>query len=173
MRHVISVLLENEVGALTRMTGMFSSRGYNIDSLNVAPTNDERVSRVTLVLSGSDAAIAQLNTQLAKLVDVVNIHDMTLGDHFERELAIIKLKLGTGGMAHALSLAKRFGAEMLDDEAVSCTLQLTGPVDDVDAFIEAAAEIGEIAAVARSGSVAVSRGEVTLSSFDRNHRLSG
>jgi acetolactate synthase small subunit len=89
MRHAISVLLQNEVGALTRMTGMFSSRGYNIESLNVAPTNDETVSRVTLVVSGSDAAIAQLNTQLAKLVDVVNIHDMTLGEHFERELAII------------------------------------------------------------------------------------
>ena len=173
MRHVISVLLENEVGALTRMTGMFSSRGYNIDSLNVAPTNDERVSRVTLVLSGSDAAIAQLNTQLAKLVDVVNIHDMTLGDHFERELAIVKLKLGTGGLARALTLAKKFGAEMLDEATVSCTLQLTGSVSDVDAFIESAKDIGEISAVARSGSVAVSCGEVTLSSFDRNHRLTG
>ena len=97
MRHVISVLLQNEVGALTRMTGLFSTRGYNIDSLNVAPTNDPAVSRVTLVIEGSDAAIAQLNTQLAKLVDVVNIHDMTLGEHFERELAIIKLKLATGG----------------------------------------------------------------------------
>ncbi len=93
MRHAISVLLQNEVGALTRMTGMFSSRGYNIESLNVAPTYDPRVSRVTLVVTGSDAAIAQLNAQLAKLVDVVNIHDMTLGEHFERELAIVKVKL--------------------------------------------------------------------------------
>src|SRR3546814_1575739 len=93
MRHVISVLLQNEVGALTRMTGLFSTRGYNIDSLNVAPTDNPAVSRVSLVISGSDAAIAQLNTQLAKLVDVVNIHDMTLGDHFERELVIVKLKL--------------------------------------------------------------------------------
>ena len=104
MRHAISVLLQNEVGALTRMTGMFSSRGYNIESLNVAPTYDPRVSRVTLVVSGSDAAIAQLNAQLAKLVDVVNIHDMTLGEHFERELAIIKIKLGTGGLAKAMAL---------------------------------------------------------------------
>ena len=106
MRHVISVLLQNEVGALTRMTGLFSSRGYNIESLNVAPTDDPMVSRVTLVISGSDAAIAQLNTQLAKLVDVVNIHDMTLGDHFERELAIVKLKLATGGYAKVLTIAK-------------------------------------------------------------------
>ena len=171
MRHVISVLLQNEVGALTRMTGMFSSRSYNIETLNVAPTDDPRVSRVTLVVSGSDAAIAQLNAQLAKLVDVINIHDMTLGEHFERELAIIKLKLGTGGMARVLKLAKQFGAEILDDAQVSCTLQLTGRVKEVAAFVAEAAEIGEISAVARSGSVAVSKGEVTLSSFDRQHLL--
>jgi acetolactate synthase-1/3 small subunit len=173
MRHAISVLLENEVGALTRMTGMFSSRGYNIESLNVAPTNDPLVSRVTLVVSGSDAAIAQLNTQLAKLVDVVNIHDMTLGEHFERELAIVKLKLATGGMARTMTLAREFGAELLDDSQVSCTLQLTGRVGEIDRFIKAASDVGEIAAVARSGSVAVSKGEVTLSSFDRHHQLSG
>lgn len=173
MRHVISVLLQNEVGALTRMTGLFSTRGYNIDSLNVAPTDDPLVSRVTLVICGSDAAIAQLNAQLAKLVDVVNIHDMTLGDHFERELVIVKLKLATGGLARVLKLAKDFGAEILDDAQVSCTLQLTGRLADVDSFVEAAAQTGEIAAIARSGSVAVSKGEVTLSSYARQHRLTG
>jgi acetolactate synthase-1/3 small subunit len=173
MRHVISVLLQNEVGALTRMTGLFSTRGYNIDSLNVAPTHDPLVSRVTLVISGSDAAIAQLNTQLAKLVDVVNIHDMTLGDHFERELVIVKLKLSRGGVAKALKLARDFGAEILDDAHVSCTLQLTGRLQEVDAFVNAAAQIGELAAIARSGSVAVSKGEVTLSSYARLHRLTG
>ena len=173
MRHVISVLLQNEVGALTRMTGLFSTRGYNIDSLNVAPTEDPMVSRVTLTIRGSDAAIAQLNTQLAKLVDVVNIHDMTLGDHFERELAILKLKLATGGYAKVLALAKKYGAEILDDAQNSCTVQLTGRLEEVDAFIDEAGRIGEIAAVARSGSVAVSKGEVTLSSYARHHRLTG
>ena len=173
MRHAISVLLENEVGALTRMTGMFSSRGYNIESLNVAPTNEPAVSRVTLVVSGSDGTIARLNTQLAKLVDVVNIHDMTIGDHFERELAIIKIKLATGGLARAMTLAKKYAAEILDDSQVSCTLQLTGRIAEIDDFIADAADIGEISAVARSGSVAVSKGEVTLSSFDRHHPLSG
>jgi acetolactate synthase-1/3 small subunit len=172
MRHAISVLLQNEVGALTRMTGMFSSRGYNIESLNVAPTDDPTVSRVTIVVSGSDAAINQLNTQLAKLVDVVNIHDMTLGDHFERELAIIKMKLGTGGVAKALKLAKTFGAEVLDDAPVSFTLQLTGRVKEIDEFVAAAAEFAEMSAVARSGTVAVSKGEVTLSSYDAYHHLS-
>ncbi len=173
MRHAISVLLQNEVGALTRMTGMFSSRGYNIETLNVAPTYDPRVSRATLVISGSDAAIAQLNAQLAKLVDVVNIHDMTLGEHFERELAIVKIKLGTGGLTRVMSLARQFGAEILDDAQASCTVQLTGRVKDVDAFVAEAAAIGEIAAVARSGTVAVSKGEVTLTSFDRQHLLVG
>jgi len=173
MRHVISVLLQNEVGALTRMTGLFSSRGYNIESLNVAPTEEPTVSRVTLVISGSDAAIAQLNTQLAKLVDVVNIHDMTLGDHFERELAIVKLKLASGGCARIETLAEKFGAEVLDDSPNSCTLQLTGRLTEIDEFIEAASSIGKVSAVARSGSVAVSKGEVILSSFVRHHRLTG
>jgi acetolactate synthase-1/3 small subunit len=173
MRHAISVLLQNEVGALTRLTGMFSTRGYNIETLNVAPTYDPRVSRVTLVVTGSDAAIAQLNAQLAKLVDVVNIHDMTLGEHFERELAIVKVKLGTGGLARALSVAKRFGAEMLDEDSNSCTIQLTGSVAEVDEFVDETAKVGEISAVARSGTVAVSKGEVTLTSFDRQHLLVG
>jgi acetolactate synthase-1/3 small subunit len=155
------------------MTGMFSSRGYNIETLNVAPTYDSRVSRVTLVVSGSDAAIAQLNAQLAKLVDVVNIHDMTLGEHFERELAIVKIKLGTGGIAKALGLARKVGAEMLDEDQNSCTMQLTGTVAEIDDFVDAAAEFGEISAVARSGTVAVSKGEVTLTSFDRQHLLVG
>ena len=173
MRHAISVLLENEVGALTRMTGMFSSRGYNIESLNVAPTNEEALSRVTLVVTGSDAAIAQLNTQLAKLVDVVSIHDMTLGEHYERELAIVKLKLATGGSASAMALAKKHDAEILDDAQASFTMMLTGRIGEIDAFVDEAGTIGELAAVARSGSVAVSKGVVTLSSYDQYHRLSG
>ncbi len=97
---------------------------------------------------------------------------MTLGDHFERELVIIKLKLATGGHAKALSLIKKFGAEMLDDAQNSCTLQLTGRVSEIDEFVEAASKIGELSAVARSGSVAVSKGEVTLSSYDAHHHLS-
>lgn len=173
MRHVISVLLQNEVGALTRMTGLFSSRGYNIESLNVAPTDEPLVSRVTLVIEGSDAAIAQMNAQLAKLLDVVNIHDMTLGEHFEGELAIIKLKLGIGGYSKIAALADEFDAEVLDESPASCTIQLTGRPAEIDKFIHAVAGIGDLSAVARSGSVAVSKGEVTLSSYTRHHRLTG
>lgn len=171
-RHVISVLLQNEVGALTRLTGMFSSRGYNIETLNVAPTDDEIVSRVTLVMSGSDAAIAQLNAQLAKLVDVVNIHDMTLGEHVERELAIVKLKLGKS-LADAHAFARRHAAEVLDESERSFTMLLNGRVAEIDAFVDEAQTIGHMSAVARSGSVAVSRGEIVLSSFDTYQRLSG
>lgn len=173
MRHVISVLLQNEVGALTRMTGMFSSRGYNIESLNVAPTDDPKASRVTVVITGSDSAIAQVNTQLAKLVDVLNIHDMTIGAHFERELAIVKIRLQTDGYEKVLLMAEKFGAEILDDSQMSCTIQLTGRPSEVDQFVDAAAAIGDLAAVARSGSVAVSKGEVTLSSYAQHHRLTG
>lgn len=173
MRHVISVLLQNEVGALTRMTGLFSSRGYNIDSLNVAPTDDPGVSRVTVVVSGSDAAIAQLNTQLAKLVDVLNIHDMTLGEHFERELVIVKLKIDADGLTTITALAADFGADILDDSLDSFTIQLIGRIVEVDAFVDTASGIGKLQAVARGGSVAVSKGEVTLSSYAKHHRLTG
>ncbi len=173
MRHVISVLLQNEVGALTRMTGLFSSRGYNIDSLNVAPTDDPGASRVTIVVCGSDGAIARLNTQLAKLVDVLNIHDMTLGDHFERELLIVKLKLPADGLTKIVGLAQEYGADILDDAQDSCTIQLTGRLREVDAFVAAASKHGTLQAVARSGSVAVSKGEVTLSSYAKHHRLTG
>lgn len=173
MRHAISVLLQNEVGALTRLTGMFSSRGYNIDSLNVAPTDDATVSRVTMVVTGSDAAIAQLNAQLAKLVDVVNIHDMTIGEHFERELAILKLKIDPARQDEARAFALRHDAEVLDDSPNSFTLQLHGRVAAIDALVAEAPDIGTLSAVARSGSVAVSKGEVLLSSFDAFHRLSG
>ena len=151
MRHVISILLQNEVGALTRMTGMFSNRGYNIESLNVAPTDDPLVSRVTVVITGSDSAIAQVNTQLAKLVDELTIPAMPIGAHFERELAIVKMQLQTGGYEKVLLMAESFGAEILDDSQTSCTVQLTGRPAEIDQFVDAAEEIGNLAAVARSG----------------------
>src|ERR1700733_10660756 len=93
MRHLIAILLQNEAGALTRVTGLISARGYNIESLSVAPTNDATVSRVTLVTSGSDQVISQINAQLLKLVDVAAVEDMTSGDHLARELMLIKLQV--------------------------------------------------------------------------------
>src|SRR5256886_15543577 len=93
MRHIIAILLQNEAGALTRVAGLFSTRGYNIESLSVAPTDDPTVSRLTLVTTGSDQVIQQIASQLNKLVDVVNVLDMTRGEHLERELVLLKLRL--------------------------------------------------------------------------------
>jgi len=101
------------------------------------------------------------------------MHSLPLGDHFERELAIVKLKLAPGGLAKAVAFAKKHGADILDEAQISCTIQLTGRVSEIDAFVAEAGDVGEVSAVARSGSVAVSKGEVTLSSFDAHHHLSG
>ena len=129
MRHVISVILENEVGALTRMTGLFSTRGYNIESLNVAPTEDKNLSRVTLVISGSNDAIEQLNSQLSKLVDVVGINNMSLGEHFERELLIVKVKIDAKSNNKIQELSQNFNAEILDRSPNSFTIQLTAEIE--------------------------------------------
>ncbi|MEM9532783.1 MAG: acetolactate synthase small subunit [Pseudomonadota bacterium] len=173
MRHVISVLMQNEVGALTRFTGLFSTRGYNIESLNVAPTDDPRVSRLTTVVSGSDDAIGQITNQIGKLVDVVNIHDMTLGEHYERELLILKLRLSAAELASAQNLAEEVGGEVLDSQPESFTMLVLADPPEIQRVIERAAAIGAISAVARSGSVAVSRGIVSLSSYDVTRRLTG
>ena len=165
MRHVISVILQNEVGALTRMTGLFSTRGYNIESLNVAPTEDKNLSRVTLVISGSNDAIEQLNSQLSKLVDVVGINNMSFGEHFERELLIIKVKIEAKSSNKIQELSENFNAEILDRSPSSFTIQLTGEIKIIDDFVHEIARIGDLQAVARSGSVSVSKGEITLTSY--------
>lgn len=162
MRHVISVLMQNEVGALTRLTGMFSTRGYNIESLNVAPTDDPTLSRLTVVSSGSDAVIGQIVSQMAKLIDVVNIHDMTMGEHFERELLLLKLKVPTGGYEELRALVDEAGGRVLDDSQTSFTLELTATVKEVQEFMTRVAGIARIIAVVRSGALAMSRGEQVL-----------
>ena len=116
MRHIITILLQNEAGALARVANLFSTRGYNIESLNVAPTNDPIVSRLTLVTRGSDEVIDQISKQLAKLVDVVNIVDMTDDDHIERELALIKLQLHERSGEDISGLVRQSGARILDDQ---------------------------------------------------------
>ncbi len=159
MRHIISVILQNEAGALTRLTGLFSTRGYNIDSLNVAPTNDPTVSRLTLVTSGSDVTLAQIAGQMAKLIDVVSIYDMTLGEHYERELLLIKLRVETGSYDSLMSYAKEVGARVLDGAQNNCALELTARPEAIDEFIANCANQAEILAVIRSGSVAAMKGD--------------
>jgi acetolactate synthase I/III small subunit len=157
MRHIISILLQNEAGALARVANLFSSRGYNIESLNVAPTNDETVSRLTLVTRGSDKVIDQISKQLAKLVDVVEITDMTGADHIERELALFKVCLEHGREPVA-ALAKKFGARILDDKEDHYTVELIGGGAEIDRFLKGLAELGQIQTVVRSGAMAIARG---------------
>jgi acetolactate synthase-1/3 small subunit len=163
MRHIISILLQNEAGALARVAAMFSSRGYNIESLSVAPTEHVELSRLTLVTSGSDSVIEQINKQLEKLVDVVSIADMTKDPHIERELLLMKVKVDPGKEKQLSDLIASAGARALDDDPETYTLELTGANDHMDEFIERIDTCAEIIAVVRSGAMAIARGRKVLS----------
>lgn len=162
MRHIISIILQNEAGALARVAALFSSRGYNIESLSVAPTEHVEVSRVTLVTRGSDEVIEQITKQLGKLVDVVKIADLTLDDHIERELLLMKVKVDAGKNQRLNELVDSEEARVLDSNPDNFTLELTGSNNHMDEFIEAISGCAEILAVVRSGAMAISRGERVL-----------
>jgi acetolactate synthase-1/3 small subunit len=164
MRHIISILLQNEAGALARVVALFSSRGYNIESLSVAPTDKPEVSRLTLVTNGSDNTIQQINNQLLKLVNVVNTLDMTLSEHIERELLLLKVKIRDGSGQTLSSLIERFGAHVLDDSPETYTLELTGATANMDEFISEVSDCAEVLAVVRSGAMAIASGEKVLKS---------
>jgi len=164
MRHIISILMQNEAGALARVAALFSSRGYNIESLSVAPTENNQVSRLTLVTRGSDQVIEQINNQLLKLVDVVNTADMTLDDHIERELLLIKVKIRNGATHKLPDLIENSGARVLDDCPETYTLELTGANVDMDDFIAEVGQCADILAVVRSGAMAISHGKNVLRS---------
>jgi acetolactate synthase-1/3 small subunit len=162
MRHIISILMQNEAGALARVAALFSSRGYNIESLNVAPTDHPEISRLTLVTRGSDQVIEQINNQLLKLVDVVNTADMTMDDHIERELLLMKVKIKEGAGQSLPDLIEKAGARVLNDCPESYTLELTGKNVIMDDFISKVGECSEILAVVRSGAMAITRGKNVL-----------
>jgi acetolactate synthase-1/3 small subunit len=155
--------MSNEAGALARVVALFSARGYNIESLSVAPTEDLEVSRLTLVTRGSDDVIEQINKQLLKLVDVVNTVDMTRDDHIERELLLMKVKVNKGAEESLPALIKTAGARVLDDCLETYTLELTGANKHMDEFISLLGDCAEILAVVRSGAMAIARGEKVLS----------
>ena len=160
MRHIISVLLQNEAGALSRVTNLFSTRGFNIESLNVAPTDDETVSRLTVVSTGSDAVIEQISKHLGKLVDVVNIVDMTGTDHIERELALFKLRLPKGGEQEErlADIVEAFGGHVLDDSGGYFTAELISGGSEIDRFMVQVAELADVESLTRSGAMAVTKG---------------
>ncbi len=162
MRHIITILLQNEAGALARVANLFSTRGYNIESLNVAPTDNPIVSRLTLVTGGSDGVIDQISRQLEKLVDVVNIVDMTDDDHIERELALFKLQLHEHSREELSGLVSQCGARILDDQEGYFTVELIGGSQEIDRFMASVADLAEILTVVRSGAMAAARGAPIL-----------
>lgn len=161
MRHIISVLMENEPGALSRVVGLFSQRNYNIDSLTVAPTEDQSLSRLTLTTSGDDARIEQITKHLNKLVDVVKLVDLTEGAHIERELMLIKVKAAGAQRAEVKRTVDIFRGQVVDLTASVFTIQLTGAGDKLDAFIAALGD-SVVLEVARTGVSGIARGEKTL-----------
>lgn len=161
MRHIISVLLENEAGALSRVAGLFSARGYNIESLTVAPTDDPTLSRMTLVTTGSEEIIEQIKKQLNKLVDTVKLLDLTEGRHIEREMMLIKVRAVKEDREELKRLADIFRAKIIDVTESSYVVELTGTSQKLDAFITAVPE-GLIVEVVRSGPTGIARGEKGL-----------
>ena len=162
MRHIIAILLENQAGALARVASLFSSRGYNIESLNVAPTDNASVSRLTVVTTGSDAVIHQICKQVGKLVDVVSIVDMTGIDHIERELALFKVRAPESSRARLATLLKDFGGHVLAYDEGHGTLELVGNGPEIDRFMDTVADLAEIETVVRSGAMAMARGAPVL-----------
>jgi len=162
MRHIISILMENEAGALSRVAGLFSARGYNIESLTVAPTEDSSLSRMTLVTRGSDEIIEQITKQLNKLIDVVKLVDLTEGSHIEREMLLIKVNAEGGEQRSEIKrMVDIFRARVIDVTDTTYTIEVTGTGDKLDAFIQALHE-DFILETVRSGVSGISRGEKAL-----------
>lgn len=162
MRHIISILIENEAGALSRVAGLFSARAYNIESLTVAPTEDPSLSRMTIVTVGTDRIIEQITKQLNKLIDVVKLMDLSEGPHIEREMMLIKVKAATMAQREDVKrLADIFRGHVIDVTPATYTIELTGSGDKLDSFIEALAE-HHILETVRSGVSGIARGEKSL-----------
>jgi acetolactate synthase I/III small subunit len=161
MRHIISLLMENEAGALSRVAGLFSARAYNIESLTVAPTEDETLSRMTLVTVGSDDVIEQITKQLNKLIEVVKVVDLSEGDHIERELMLVKVRATGPDREEIKRLADIFRGSIIDVTNKSYTIELTGTSSKLDAFLDAI-ERSTILETVRTGASGIGRGDRIL-----------
>jgi acetolactate synthase-1/3 small subunit len=162
MRHIISVLMENEPGALSRLVGLFSQRGYNIETLNVAATEDPTLSRLTLTTSGDDHKIEQITKHLNRLIDVVKLVDLSEGLHIERELMLVKVRATGAQRAEIKRCTDIFRGQIVDVGPSVYTIQVTGAADKLDSFLEAVGEAA-IMEVVRSGVSGIARGEKILS----------
>lgn len=161
MRHIISILMENESGALSRVAGLFSARGYNIESLTVAPTEDSTLSRMTIVTSGTDRVIEQIKKQLNKLVDVVKLIDLVESAHIEREISLIKVRASGAARDEVHRLIEIFRGRVVDVTDTSYTIEMTGSCGKIDAFLKAVPN-DSIIEVVRSGVLGIARGEKGL-----------
>lgn len=163
MRRIISVLMENEPGALSRIVGVFSQRGYNVDTLCVAPIEDGSLSRLTITTHGDDKVIEQITKQMNKLIDVLKVIDLTDGTHIERELMLVKVATRTEvARAEVKRTVEIFRAQIVDVCSKNYSIQIAGPSDKLDAFLQTMAEVGEIVETCRTGVCGVSRGEKAL-----------
>ena len=161
MRHIISLLLENEAGALSRVSGLFSARGYNIESLTVAPTEDPTLSRMTVVTTGSDDVIEQITKQLNKLIDVVKVIDLSDGEHIERELMLVKVRAAGKDREEMKRMAEIFRGRIIDVTDKSYTIELTGAGSKLDAFLNGI-ERSAILETVRTGASGIGRGDRVL-----------
>jgi acetolactate synthase-1/3 small subunit len=161
MRHIISILLENEAGALSRVAGLFSARGYNIETLTVAPTEDASLSRMTIVTKGSDDVIEQITKHLNRLIEVVKVVDLSEGAHIERELMLVKVRATGKEREEMKRLAEIFRGRIIDVTDKTYTIELTGDVAKLDAFIEAI-DRSFILETVRTGVSGIGRGERVL-----------
>lgn len=161
MRHIISILLENEAGALSRVSGLFSARGYNIESLTVAPTDDSTVSRITVTTEGSDEVISQIVNQLNKLVDVVKVLDLTADEHVEREVLLLKLHNNDAAKKVVDTLINDFKGRVVSDTNGAIIVEITGAAEKLDRAIHVApAEI--VLELVRSGALGIATGKQIL-----------
>jgi acetolactate synthase I/III small subunit len=157
MQHTISVLVENEFGVLSRVAGLFSGRGFNIDSVTVAPTNEEGMSRMTIVTRGDEQILEQINKQLNKLIDVIKVIDFTDGSGVERELALIKVTAEDESRAEVLRIVDIFRAKIIDVTPKSYTIEATGNPVKIDAILDLLRPLG-LKELVRTGAVAIGRG---------------
>jgi acetolactate synthase I/III small subunit len=156
MRHTISVLVENKFGVLTRVAGLFSGRGYNIDSLNVAPTQDPTTSRMTIVTRGDDATVDQIVKQLNKLVNVMHVHDFREGESVDRELVLVKVSVDSKTRAEVMQITDIFRAKIVDVQPKSLTIEVTGDESKVEKLLSLLKTFG-IVDLTRTGKVALAR----------------
>ncbi|HEU0039377.1 MAG TPA: acetolactate synthase small subunit [Verrucomicrobiae bacterium] len=156
MRHTISVLVENKFGVLTRVAGLFSGRGYNIDSLNVAPTQDPTASRMTIVTGGDDATVEQIVKQLKKLPDAIKVQDFHESEYVDRELVLVKVSVDAGSRAEAMQITDIFRAKIVDVQPKSLTIEITGNESKVEKLVELLKPFG-VLDLTRTGRVAMPR----------------